>query len=260
MALFYEGRVMPMLIFFAFTFGLFYSINRSKGGKIPTLRSIPALEAIPEAIGRAVEMGGAVHFTSAMGYLVHAEGPQTIASISILGYIASLCARLGARLIVTIMNPQIIPMTTSVVEQAYIAEGKKEDYKEDDVRFLSNTQQAFVSGVMGILERENVKANFDIGICYAETLQIFETGSRVGAMQIGGTARVQNLAFIVAVADYALLGEELYAAAAYVSKEPVLLGSLLAQDIAKILTIAVLIIGFILISVGIDIINKILVI
>jgi hypothetical protein len=249
-----------MLIFFAFVLGLYYCIDRSKKGKIPTLRSIPALDAIPEAIGRAVEMGGAVHYTSAMGFLVHAEGPQTIASISILGHVARLCARLGARLIVTIMNPQIIPMTTSVVEQAYMVEGKMEDYNEDDIRFLSNTQQAFVSGVMGILERENVKANLDIGICYAETLQIFETGSRVGAIQIGGTARVQNLAFIVAVADYALLGEELYAAAAYVSKEPVLLGSILAQDVAKVLTIATLVIGFIMISAGIDIINKILLI
>jgi len=54
--------------------------------------------------------------------------------------------------------------------------------------------------------------------------------------------------FIVAC-DYTLIGEELFAAGAYMSREPLLLGSLKGQDIAKFVIIILTIIGICLISI-----------
>ena len=46
--------------------------------------------------------------------------------------------------------------------------------------------------------------------------------------------------------DYTLIGEELYAASAYLGREPKLLGSLKAQDYAKAAVVIFAIVGMVL--------------
>ena len=103
---------------------------------------------------------------------------------------------------------------------------------------------AFASGVQGILVREKVAANFMIGPLYADTLIMAETGYRIGAIQIGGTGtKTIQLPFLIAVCDYTLIGEEIYAARAYIEREPELLGSLLTEDIIKLCVLALMFFG-----------------
>jgi len=68
------------------------------------------------------------------------------------------------------------------------------------------------------------------GAFFAESLILAETGNSIGAIQIAGTAMPAQLPFFVAACDYTLIGEELFAASAYLSREPKLLGSLKGQD------------------------------
>ena len=70
-----------------------------------------------------------------------------------------------------------------------------------------------------------------------------ETGASTGAIQIAGTDSVFQLPFFITACDYTLIGEELYAASAYLSREPLLLGSLKGQDYGKLVIIAVAVIG-----------------
>jgi len=51
-----------------------------------------------------------------------------------------------------------------------------------------------------------------------------------------------QLPFLVTTCDYTLMGEELYAATAYLTREPRLLGSLKAQDWLK-MAVAVALVG-----------------
>ena len=78
--------------------------------------------------------------------------------------------------------------------------------------------------------REKPAAIFLQGTFYAESLILAETGNSVGAIQIAGTDSEHQLPFFIAACDYTLIGEELYAASAYLSREPMLLGSLRGQD------------------------------
>jgi hypothetical protein len=64
-------------------------------------------------------------------------------------------------------------------------------------------------------------------------LILAETGAEAGSIQIAGTDQVAQLPFFIVACDYTLIGEELYAASAYLGREPILLGSLKAQDYAK---------------------------
>ena len=65
-------------------------ITRARGGiKIPEIYKVAGLEAMDEAIGRCTEMGKPVHFSPGIGDLQNA---QTLAAMSILGYVAKQCA------------------------------------------------------------------------------------------------------------------------------------------------------------------------
>ena len=85
-----------------------------------------------------------------------------------------------------------------------------------------------------------------MGMFYAESLLLAETGASTGAIQIAGTDALAQLPFFITACDYTLIGEELYAASAYLSKEPLLLGSLKGQDTAKMVFMIGIILGTLL--------------
>ena len=57
------------------------------------------------------------------------------------------------------------------------------------------------------------------------------------AIQIAGTDMVTQLPFFIVACDYTLIGEELYAAGAYMGGDPKLTGGLKGQDWCKALAI-----------------------
>jgi hypothetical protein len=80
-------------------------------------------------------------------------------------------------------------------------------------------------------------------------LILAETGNSVGAIQIAGTARPAQLPFFVAACDFTLIGEELFAASAYLSGEPRALGSLKGQDVGKAIAMAAIVVGTVAVTV-----------
>jgi len=104
--------------------------------------------------------------------------------------------------------------------------------------------------VDGIMLRKKPAANFFMGAYFAEALLLTETGASTGAIQIAGTDSDHQLPFFVTTCDYTLIGEELYAASAYLSREPVQVGTLLGQDIGKGLILCILVAGTALATLG----------
>jgi hypothetical protein len=98
--------------------------------------------------------------------------------------------------------------------------------------------------------RDRPAANIYMGAFFAESLLLAETGNAAGSIQIAGTARPEQLPFFIAACDYTLMGEELYAASAYLSHEPLMLGGLKGQDLMKVLIIVSIIIGVVLMTLG----------
>jgi hypothetical protein len=104
--------------------------------------------------------------------------------------------------------------------------------------------------VNGTMLRDHPATNIYMGKFYAESLILAETGALAGSIQIAGTDEIAQIPFFVVACDYTLIGEELYAASAYLGREPLLLGSLKAQDYAKAAVIVIAIIGFITLNFG----------
>ena len=112
-----------------------------------------------------------------------------------------------------------------------------------DLYYVTDEQFGYVAHLQGLMARERPAACFYLGGFFAESLILAETGNSIGAIQIAGTAQVQQLPFFVAACDYTLIGEEFFAASAYLSGEPDQLGTLKGQDVGKMLVAAGIIIG-----------------
>ncbi|MFQ5956756.1 MAG: DUF6754 domain-containing protein [Candidatus Brocadiales bacterium] len=219
------------------------------------LRKISGLDAVDEALGRATEMGRPVLF-------VHGLTPigsiSTLAAINILSRIATRVAEYDTVLKVVNNDPIVLTISQEVVKESYMEAGRPDAYNQDNVVMVASEQFPYVVAVSGIMTRERTAANFFIGFFYAESLLLAETGAATGAIQVAATDSYTQLPFFITTCDYTLMGEELYAASAYLSREPMLLGSLRAQDIGKAVIIVALFFGTILSSFGINFITNIL--
>jgi len=233
-----------MVMFFGF---VLYFIASAQAGKKPFVRRIPGIDAIEEAIGRATEMGRSVLFIPGVQDI---DDIQTVAGLVILESVAKITARYETPLTVPVAYPIPFTIAEEMVKSGYLHAGKPDRYDPTSVRFVSPEQFAYVAAITGIMLRDRPAAHIFMGSFYAESLMLAETGFATGAIQVAGTANVHQLPFFVVACDYTLLGEELYAASAYLSGEAKLVGSLKGADLLKIFVIAAVIIGCILETVG----------
>lgn len=238
--IFHTGRVNVLIAIIIFTGLLAYFVSKARTGKSLYIRQIPGLAAVEEAVGRATEMGRPILYVPGLGDI---DWTATIASMNILGEVARKIAKYDTELVVPNTWSVVYTVSKEVVKESFISEGRPEKFKEDYVRYLTEAQFGFAAAVNGIMIREKPATNFFIGKFWAESLIMAETGAQTGAFQIAGTDSVLQLPFFVTACDYTLMGEELYAASAYLSREPVLLGSLRAQDIGKLVALLILV-GF----------------
>lgn len=223
------------------------SIAAARSGKPIFIRRIAGLNAVDEAIGRATELGKKVLYVPGIQSM---DDIQTIASVAILGHVARATAKYGTDLDVPNKDPLTFVSAREAVKAAYMSEGRPDLYREEMVNYVTYDQFAYTAAVSARMIRERPAAIFLVGYFFAESLILAETGQSTGAIQIAGQADPTQLPFFVATCDYTLIGEELYAASAYLSREPVLLGSMRGQDIAKAILMTVGITGIVAVSLG----------
>lgn len=225
--------------------------NATKGGSF-RVRKIAAFEAIEEGIARAVEMGRPVHMTIGFGTMSTAMAPQYIAGLGVLSHVAKLCGKYGAKLIVTLGVPEAIPIVEEIVREGYYSAGRPELFSPTyNVRYLTNQQFAFASAVQATLVRENVGTNIAVGPFWAEALMFMESGNKINAFQIAGTAREVQIPSFVLTADYAFIGEEIFVAGALASGDKLILSSIRGQDVGKLITILLIVLGIMMLALGI---------
>jgi hypothetical protein len=234
-------------------------VNRIKGGSwIPKIRRIAGLDAIEEAVGRATELGRPVHFSPGVHDITAQTAPQTFAGLQILSYVTKLCARYSTPIICTIMRPAVYPLARETVREAFVNEGKPEMFTEQSVRYLGEHDQAYAYGVYGLMRRERPAANIMMGGFDGTAVGFAENAAAVGCIQVAGTAQLPQLPFFVASCDYTLIGEELYAAGAYLAQDKERLGAIVGQDLVKALAVALLILGTILSTFKMNILSDLL--
>ena len=252
-----EGLVASFVLLVIVLIEILIALFTTRAGKyVPKIRRIAGLEAIEEAVGRATEMGRPICYTTGLGGIRDQYYYQTVAGLSILGYTTEMAAKYGAKLFYFPYDPTIIPMAHEVMEQGYIRAGKPEAFNPDNIQYLGGDQFPWAFGVLGFMYREKSAANIHMGPFWAESLIMAEAGFYTGAIQVAGTANYHQIHFFVVASDYALIGEELMAAGAYLSKDPTQIGSLWGADFSKLTAMLLVVIGVILTAAGVTALNE----
>ena len=222
---------------------ILYYISKARTGKELFIRKIAGLDSVDEAVGRATEMGRKIFYVPGISDM---DNVQTIAGVTILGRVAQLAAEYETWIEVPVCKSLVMVTAKEIVKEAYVKAGRPDAFNDNQVHYLTDDQFGYAAAIDGMIVREKPATIFYMGSFYAESLIMAETGNAAGAIQIAGTGQASQLPFFVAACDYTLIGEELFAASAYLSKEPKLLGSLKGQDMGKAAILIFIILGLIL--------------
>ena len=217
---------------------LLYNIRMAERGEEFYLRPIPGLKAVEEAVGRSTEMGKPDLYVPG---IMDMDQVETVAGVIVLGHVAKMTARYETSLNVPVSRSIVMKAARETCRESYMLEGRPDMFHDDMVHYLTDDQFAYAAGVNGIMVREKPAACLYMGKFYAESLILAETGNSIGAIQIAGTASQAQIPFFVTACDYTLIGEEFFAASAYLSQKPELIGGVRGQDMVKVGVITIII-------------------
>jgi len=217
-----------------------FSIFSARSGTEPTLRRLPGIDALEAAIASAASEDRPILFVNGSEDL---NDIGTIAGLSILDQVASRTAQHDVELLVPHLHSLVMSAAADTIDRAYVAGGKPGIYDQDANFYVSDEQFGFVAGVGGIMSREEPAACLYFGSFFAEALSLAEMGQTIGATQIAGTNSSSQIPFLLAACDHVLIGEELYAAQAYLSRDPRQIGCLKGQDFGKAVAVLAISVG-----------------
>jgi len=253
MSILIPGRTLGLVALLTIVGGVLYYMQQSYSGKMPKLRRFQAIDAIEEIIGRCVEMGApAWYLMDTVNMTSPSVLAPTVAAFQILAYTARTAARLGAKFFVPVTQGLAYSIANDIVEEAYRAEGVIEDFDPlGTVVYLPDGSDRMY--IINNMWSQKVAGVFFLGSWYHKAVIFTENAARVGALTLGGTDTTHNIPFLVAICDYSIIGEELYALGAFVSEDPTQTASLAGQDIGKYIALALILVGSLLATFGIDI-------
>ena len=255
---FIADRIVMFFAIFILGSILLYNIRYAERGGEVYLRPIPGLKAVEEAVGRSTEMGRPVLYVPGIQDMDQVE---TVAGVVVLGHVAKMTAQYETNLNVPVARSIVMKAAREACREAYTIEGRPDMFNEDMVHYLTDDQFAYAAGVNGIMNRQKPAACLYMGKFYAESLILAETGNSIGAIQIAGTASQAQIPFFVTACDYTLIGEEFFAASAYLSQKPELVGGVRGQDMIKLTVIVSIILSILMMVLyeatgfGFDVIN-----
>ncbi|MDP8219957.1 MAG: hypothetical protein P9X26_01310, partial [Candidatus Stygibacter frigidus] len=239
----FKWNMFPALIATLLFGGLVYVMIKKARTSDLYIRPIAGIEEIDNAIGRATEMGRPILFVPGLSSI---QDVATLAGLSILGRVAKKAAEYDTKILCPVRDYIVLPIAQEIIKEAHYEAGRPDSYDKNSAFFITTAQFAFVAGVNGIMLREKTATNFYMGMFWAEALIMTETGSGTGAIQIAGTDAVTQIPFFITTCDYTLIGEELYAASAYLAREPLMLGTLKGQDYLKLIITIFIVVGTVL--------------
>lgn len=238
--------IMGILAYIAYYLG--------KGGKEWDIRPLEALEATYEGIGRSAEMGRPIMMLPGISDL---GNPQTLAGLTLFGEVSQRSAEIGVDAIASASNTGVITALEAIVRSSYTAAGKPELYTPGKyVRWFGGDQFAYAVGAAGHILAEKPAVVLYVGYFLFDVIVSGDTGARVGAVQIGGTLGSMNM--IAMMCDYILIGEELYAASASITRDRMAISTLVGQDWIKLVALLVMVVGVLFMAAGSDTVLKLL--
>ena len=236
-----KTNILIAIVLFVVIF--FYLLDRARKDPNVFIRRIAGLDVIDDAVGRSAEMGKPIMFTTGLGDI---DSLPVLAGLTVLKQVAKRAALYEVKVLMPNSYPLVLAAAREAVKEAYTEMGRPDLYNENDVFFLTSSQFGFASGMSGMMNRIKPGAVFFMGVFAAESLILAENAYVSGAISVAGTTSIDQLPFFIAACDYTIIADELYAASAYISRNPLEVAGVKAGDWFKALSLAIMLIGIIL--------------
>lgn len=242
-------------VFLPFLIPFFYLLYRSpRATSRPRLRVIPAYDSLKKLLSRAAETGQAVHVSVGTGGVGGARTADTLAGLSTLEFLADRAANSDVPPLVTVTEPTTLPAAMDQIRRAYERQGYPDEFRMEQARLIAppvnGSAIPYAAGVMDVLNHERVTANVMVGAFGDEYLLMAEAGAQRGLFQVGGASDPNVLPFVYLTMSQPLLGEEIFAAGAYLLDRMGHYTSLVAQDIFRTGLVGLVIVVVILRTLG----------
>ncbi|HEY4691008.1 MAG TPA: DUF6754 domain-containing protein [Anaerolineae bacterium] len=214
--------------------------------RIPQLRHLSAFDALRGQLGRSIEVGHPAHISIGTGGIGAEDTLVTLAGASIVDSLAQEAADTGASPVVSVADGTALILAQDMLRHPYTRRGDISGYDPLAVQTLGMAPLQYAVGTMDFLRHSQPVSNVMIGSFGPEVGLIIEAGVRQGLAQVAGSTDARALALLYPSANHVLIGEEIFAAPAYLERRPDQLGRLQAQDMVRYFLIFVIIVAAVL--------------
>ncbi len=241
-----------IIILFAALFYFFWGTwQRHRRVAEVQLRPLPPIETLRSSLRRAAEMGESVHVSPGTGTLAERNSAaETIAGLGVVQGVAREALALGVPVSVTTNDALVNLLAEGTLERALEAAGRPPGLEAQSELVSQQNPLAYAAGVVDKLDRPEVQGNVLVGAFGEELLLMGEVGAEKTTFQVAGAVRPAAASFLPLVTNDYLLGEEIYAAPAYLEPWPARIVSLLAQDGIRWFILLLILVGVVLATVG----------
>ncbi len=217
-----------------------------------SFRKIRGYEALLKALERAVESGERVHLSLGTGSLIGTDSAAAFAGLVVLTEIAKVTSLSDRPVVVSTGDGAMAIVAQDTLRSAYREAGALDRYEPISARMLGPTPFSYAANIPILLESERVSANVLLGAFGAEGALAADFGERKQTFVMAGTEDIQSQALLYAVAEYPLIGEEVFAGGAYLDVSPAHRASLRVQDTVRFIIVGGILIGLLLNLLGIS--------
>lgn len=206
----------------------------------PVFREIAAFTRLRRAAGMSVEDGTRLHVSLGRGGLISPRGAASLSSLALLRQLGEQTSISDRPPVATSGDPVVAALSQDTLQAAYQAAGAEESFQLDSGRLGGLTPFSYAAGAMTVARQEQVSTNVTVGDFGAEVGLLAEASERENAALIAAAVDPAAQAILFASASEPLVGEELFAAPAYVGNDAAQRASLRVQDVLRWLVILAL--------------------
>jgi len=219
--------------------------------KAPSVfRDIPALTRLRQAVGLVVEDGSRLHISLGHGAITTPQSASALAGLALLRRLADLTSA-GDQPPIATSGDGTLAILSQDALQAAAKFSDRAAFDPTTGRLTGLTPFSYAAGAIPAIRDENVSANLLMGNFGVEVALLTDAVERENAFVLAGSDNLTAQAVIYACAQEPLIGEEIYAAGAYVESGPLHAASLIVQDILRWLIITVILVGALLALAGV---------
>ncbi len=211
-----------------------------------SFRNIRAFSRVRRAASMVVEDGTRLHVSLGSASVLTPAGASALAGLALLRRLGEITSLSDCPPVATTGSGVLNLLAQDTLRSAHESVAVDQLFDMNHARLTGLTPLSYAAGVMPSIRDENISTNILIGSFGPEVGLLIEAADRQNAPIIAASESLPAQAVLYAASAEPLIGEELFAAGAYVQAGATHAASLVVQDLLRWLIIAALVAGAVL--------------